>query len=35
MSSNGLALFVFLAFLFPVPLLVWLDRPRSAKQGGE
>jgi hypothetical protein len=28
MTSNGLAIFVFLAFLVPVPLLTWLDRPK-------
>ena len=31
MSSTGLAIFVFLAFLIPVPILAWLDRPRSPK----
>jgi hypothetical protein len=31
MSSSGLALFVLLAFLLPVPLLAWLDRPRPRK----
>ena len=28
MSESGLAIFVVLAFLIPVPLLSWLDRPR-------
>lgn len=27
MTSTGLALFVFLAFLVPIPILAWLDRP--------
>jgi hypothetical protein len=31
MSSSGLALFVLLAFVLPVPLLAWLDRPRPRK----
>jgi hypothetical protein len=26
MTPHGLAIFVFLAFLLPVPLLAWLDR---------
>jgi hypothetical protein len=30
MTHAGLAIFVFLAFLVPVPLLAWLDRPRSS-----
>jgi hypothetical protein len=30
MTSAGLAVFVFLAFLVPVPLLHWLDAPRGA-----
>jgi len=35
MTSSGLAIFVFFAFLVPVPLLTWLDRPRrpSGKTG--
>jgi len=28
MTITGLAIFVFLAFLVPVPILSWLDRPR-------
>ena len=28
MSSAGLAVFVLLGFLIPVPILAWLDRPR-------
>lgn len=32
MTSTGLALFVLLAFVVPVPILAWLDRPRP---GGE
>ena len=28
MSPIGLALFVFLGFALPIPLLAWLDRPR-------
>ncbi len=27
MTATGLALFVFFAFLLPIPLLAWLDRP--------
>ena len=30
MTAAGLAIFVFLAFLVPVPILAWLDRPRSS-----
>jgi hypothetical protein len=29
MSEAGLALFVVVGFLLPVPVLVWLDRPRN------
>jgi hypothetical protein len=29
----GLAVFVFLAFLVPVPILAWLDRPRAPGSG--
>jgi hypothetical protein len=32
MSPNGLAIFVFFAFLLPVPLLTWLDKPRQGKE---
>jgi hypothetical protein len=28
MSTTGLAVFVFVGFLLPVPLLHWLDRPK-------
>ncbi len=28
MSSTAIAVFVFLGFALPVPLLAWLDRPR-------
>jgi hypothetical protein len=28
MSTTGLAIFVFFAFLGPVPLMHWLDAPR-------
>jgi len=28
MSSAGLAVFVFISFLAPVPLIHWLDKPR-------
>lgn len=28
MTPTGLGIFVFLAFLVPVPILHWLDRPR-------
>jgi len=31
MSSAGLAVFVLAAFLIPVPILTWLDRPRREK----
>jgi hypothetical protein len=35
MTVAGLAIFVFVAFLVPVPLLDWLDRPaRSADNPG-
>jgi hypothetical protein len=33
MSPTGLAIFVFLAFLIPVPILAWLDRPRRPPGG--
>ena len=29
MTPTGLAVFVFLAFLLPIPLIQWLDTPRS------
>ncbi len=29
MSNAGLAVFVLVGFLLPVPLLAWLDRPRK------
>lgn len=41
MTTTGLALFVFIAFLVPVPLLHWLDLPRHRRdrsaddRGGE
>jgi hypothetical protein len=35
MSVTGLAIFVFLAFLVPVPLLDWLDRPARSAGVGE
>lgn len=28
MSSSGLAVFVVVGFLIPIPILAWLDRPR-------
>jgi hypothetical protein len=28
MNEAGLAVFVVVAFLLPVPILVWLDRPK-------
>lgn len=31
MTVTGLAIFVFLAFLVPVPILSWLDRPRGPR----
>lgn len=31
MTEAGLAIFVLTAFVVPVPLLVWLDRPRVRK----
>jgi hypothetical protein len=30
MSASGFAVFCLIAFLLPVPLLAWLDRPRPA-----
>jgi hypothetical protein len=32
MSTSGLAIFVFLAFLVPIPLLSWLDKPRESEK---
>jgi len=32
MTSNMFALLCFVSFALPIPLLVWLDRPRK-KQG--
>lgn len=34
MTSAGLAVFVFFAFLLPVPLIHWLDRPRQRPPSG-
>jgi hypothetical protein len=31
MSSTAIAVFVFLGFALPIPLLTWLDRPRRAR----
>jgi hypothetical protein len=31
MTPIGFAIFCFVAFLGPVPLIAWLDRPRKAK----
>jgi hypothetical protein len=28
MTTTGFAVFVFLSFLIPVPVIHWLDRPR-------
>ena len=33
MASSGLAIFVLVLFLLPVPILAWLDRPREDKRG--
>jgi len=32
MTSSGLAFFVLVSFLLPVPILTWLDRPRNKNQ---
>lgn len=32
MSEPALAVFVVVSFLLPVPILAWLDRPRSRKR---
>ena len=29
MTPSGLAIFVLVSFLLPVPILAWLDRPRT------
>lgn len=34
MTTVGLAVFVFVAFLVPVPLIHWLDSPRRGRTGG-
>lgn len=34
MTRIGLAIFVFFAFLVPVPLLHWLDRPLHHRDDG-
>jgi glycine/D-amino acid oxidase-like deaminating enzyme len=34
MSETGLALFVLVGFIVPVPILVWLDRATTRPQGG-
>jgi hypothetical protein len=31
MTPIGFAIFCFVAFLAPVPLIAWLDRPRKGK----
>ena len=31
MTPTGLAVFVLISFLIPVPILAWLDRPRRPK----
>jgi hypothetical protein len=33
MTTAGLAIFVFFAFLLPVPLIHWLDAPREQAGG--
>jgi hypothetical protein len=33
MSEAGLAVFVLVGFLLPVPVLVWLDRPAGRSRG--
>jgi hypothetical protein len=35
MSATGFGVFCLLGFLFPVPLLAWLDRPRHARSKTE
>lgn len=30
MSTTGFAIFVFVGFVLPVPLLAWLDKPRGS-----
>jgi len=34
MTTAGLAVFVFVGFLLPVPVLHWLDRPRPPADAG-
>jgi hypothetical protein len=31
MTPTGFAVFVLIGFLVPVPILVWLDRPRRGR----
>jgi hypothetical protein len=31
MTPTGFAVFVLIGFLAPVPILVWLDRPRRSR----
>jgi hypothetical protein len=33
MTEAGLAVFVLVGFLLPVPILAWLDRPVKRQQG--
>ena len=33
MTPNVFAVLCFVSFALPIPLLVWLDRPRKPKQG--
>ena len=33
MTEAGLAVFVLVGFLLPVPILTWLDRPVTSRQG--
>ena len=32
MTEAGLAIFVLVSFVLPVPVLAWLDRPASGKE---
>ncbi len=32
MTPSGLAIFVLVSFLLPVPILAWFDRPRTKKR---
>ena len=34
MTATGLAVFVFFAFLVPVPIIDWLDRPSRTSGNG-